>query len=83
MTSALIRTTDPRASPSLKQRPSETTFSNSKPTLTRNLLLSRQVSCCRNGAVKYFNNMHSYSQLVLLSWGYTAEPPENYMDFVR
>jgi hypothetical protein len=33
--------------------------------------------------VKYYNNMHSYSQLVLLSWGYTTEPPPNYMDFVR
>ena len=26
--------------------------------------------------------MHSYSQFVLLSWGYTTEPPENYMEFV-
>ena len=32
--------------------------------------------------MKYFNNMHSYSQLVLLSWGYTSTPPDNYMQFV-
>jgi len=35
----------------------------------------------QDGRVQYFNNMHSYSQLVLLSWGYTSEPPANYMDF--
>lgn len=35
------------------------------------------------GRVKYFNNMHSYSQLVLLSWGYTATPPPDYMQGVR
>ena len=32
--------------------------------------------------MKYYNNMHSYSQLVLLSWGYTTDPPANYMQFV-
>ena len=36
----------------------------------------------RNGTVKYYNNMHSYSQLVLLSWGYTTDPPPNYMKAV-
>jgi len=25
--------------------------------------------------------MHSYSQLVLLSWGFTDQPPDNYMQF--
>ena len=38
---------------------------------------------CREGRVKYFNNMHSFSQLVLLSYGHTTTPPENYMDFVK
>ena len=36
----------------------------------------------REGRIQYFNNMHSYSQFVLLSWGYTDQPPENYMEFV-
>ena len=36
----------------------------------------------REGRVKYFNNMHSYSQYVLMSWGYTTDPPPNYMQFV-
>ena len=36
----------------------------------------------REGRIQYFNNMHSYSQFVLLSWGYTDQPPDNYMEFV-
>jgi len=41
----------------------------------------RDFILARNGTVQYYNNMHSYSQLVLLSWGYTTEPPPNYMQF--
>jgi len=41
----------------------------------------RDFILARNGSIKYYNNMHSYSQLVLLSWGYTTEPPPNYMQF--
>ena len=87
MTSALIHITVPRASLNLRLPPSETSSSSSKHTLIINNTYQRTMvyskACCRNGAVKYFNNMHSYSQLVLLSWGYTADPPPNYMDFVR
>ena len=36
-----------------------------------------------NGSVKYFNNQHSYSQLILLPWGYTSDPPENSFELVR
>lgn len=35
-----------------------------------------------NGTVKYFNNQHSYSQLILLPWGYTSDPPENSFELV-
>jgi len=35
----------------------------------------------KNGSIKYYNNMHSYSQFVLMSWGYTTDPPENYLQF--
>jgi len=41
----------------------------------------RDYILARKGTVKYYNNMHSYSQLVLLSWGYTTDPPANYMQF--
>jgi len=26
----------------------------------------------------FFNSIHSYSQLILLPWGFTSDPPENY-----
>lgn len=26
----------------------------------------------------FFNSIHSYSQLILLPWGYTSNPPDNY-----
>lgn len=35
-----------------------------------------------NGTVKYFNSQHSYSQLILLPWGFTSDPPDNNMDLV-
>ena len=35
-----------------------------------------------NGTVQYFNNQHSFSQLILLPWGYTSEPPENSFELV-
>jgi len=41
----------------------------------------RDFVLAQEGRVKYFNNMHSFSQLVLLSYGHTTTPPENYMDF--
>ena len=28
--------------------------------------------------IKYFQTLHSYSQLVILPWGYTEEHPDNY-----
>ena len=28
--------------------------------------------------VKYYQSLHSYSQLVLTPWGYTMDPPANY-----
>ena len=80
MTSVLIHIMDQRASQSRRQLPSETSYSNSK---YSSITMLKKIYCCRNGRVKYFNNMHSYSQLVLLSWGYTSTPPDNYMDFVR
>merc|ERR1711970_1533656 len=30
--------------------------------------------------IKFYNNLHSYSQLVLLPWGWTTEKPDNYDD---
>jgi len=50
-------------------------FSEPETRAVRDFILSQ------GGRVKYYNNMHSYSQLVLLSWGYTAEPPPGYMEF--
>merc|ERR1711872_104248 len=41
----------------------------------------RDFVMAQEGRVKYFNNMHSFSQLVLLSYGHTTYPPDNYMDF--
>jgi len=32
----------------------------------------------RKEQIKFFNTIHSYSQLVLLPWGYTEKKPENY-----
>ena len=32
--------------------------------------------------VVYFNSQHSYSQLILLPWGYTTDPPENSFELV-
>jgi len=39
----------------------------------------RDFILARNGNIKYYNNMHSYSQFVLMSWGYTTDPPPNYL----
>ena len=33
--------------------------------------------------VKFYNNVHSYSQLILLPFGYTAEPPANIDELTR
>ena len=33
--------------------------------------------------VKFYNNVHSYSQLILLPFGYTAEPPPNIDELTR
>ena len=33
--------------------------------------------------IKFYNNIHSYSQLVLLPWGWTLEQPDNYDDLFR
>jgi len=33
--------------------------------------------------IKFYNNIHSYSQLVLLPWGWTIEQPDNYDDLFR
>jgi len=41
----------------------------------------RDFVLAQEGRVKYFNNMHSFSQLVLLSYGHTTTPPDNYMQF--
>jgi carboxypeptidase A2 len=43
----------------------------------------RDFVLAQEGRVKYFNNMHSFSQLVLLSYGHTTTPPDNYMEFFR
>jgi len=32
----------------------------------------------RKGKVVFFNSVHSYSQLILLPWGYTSSPPADY-----
>ena len=31
-----------------------------------------------NGTIKFYNNMHSYSQMILLPWGYTETQMPNY-----
>jgi len=31
----------------------------------------------------FFNSIHSYSQLILLPWGFTSDPPENYDEMER
>ena len=33
--------------------------------------------------IKYYNNVHSYSQLVLLPWGWGYDEPENIDDLTR
>jgi len=43
----------------------------------------RDFVLAQEGRVKYFNNMHSFSQLVLLSYGHTTTPPDNYLDFFK
>lgn len=50
-------------------------FSEPETAAIRDFILSQE------GRIQYFNNMHSYSQFVLLSWGYTTQPPDNYMEF--
>ena len=31
-----------------------------------------------NDTVKFFNTIHSFSQLILLPWGFESNPPDNY-----
>jgi len=38
----------------------------------------RDFLSARNGEVVFFNSVHSYSQLILLPWGYTSTPPNDY-----
>ena len=33
--------------------------------------------------IKFYNNIHSYSQLVLLPWGWGFDLPENYDDLYQ
>merc|ERR1711892_741915 len=49
-------------------------FSEPETAAVRDFVLGQE------GRVKYFNNMHSFSQLVLLSYGHTTTPPDNYME---
>ena len=52
-------------------------FSESETAAVRDFVLGL------NGTVKYFNNQHSFSQLILLPWGFTSDPPENSFELVR
>ena len=36
-----------------------------------------------NDTIKFYNNVHSYSQLVLLPWGFGYEEPDNVDDLYR
>lgn len=36
-----------------------------------------------NGTVKYYNSQHSFSQLILLPWSYSSEPPENAFELLK
>ena len=31
-----------------------------------------------NATIKFYNDLHSYSQRILLPWGYTTKPSRNY-----
>ena len=33
--------------------------------------------------IKFYNNVHSYSQLILLPWGWGYDEPDNYDDLFR
>lgn len=35
-----------------------------------------------NDTVKFFNTIHSFSQLILLPWGFDSAPPENYNEIL-
>ena len=35
-----------------------------------------------NGTIQYYNSQHSYSQLILLPWAWTSEPPDNSFELV-
>ena len=79
-TSVMTLTMDQRHSQSQRLRPSEILCWHSK--WLRPMECFHVWTSFREGRVKYFNNMHSFSQLVLLSYGHTTTPPDNYMDFV-
>lgn len=54
-----------------------TAFSEPETAAVRDFVLSL------NGSIKYFNNQHSFSQLILLPWGYTSDPPENSFELLK
>merc|ERR1712080_43222 len=37
----------------------------------------RDFLAARKGSVVLYNSVHSYSQLILLPWGYTSSPPSS------
>ena len=43
----------------------------------------RDFLAAHSGDVKMYNSLHSYSQLVLLPWGWTEERPDNYDDLLN
>jgi len=52
-------------------------FSEPETAAVRDFILSL------NGTVKYFNDQHSFSQLILLPWGFTSDPPENSFELLK
>lgn len=38
----------------------------------------RDFILAHNDKIKFFNTIHSYSQLILIPWGFTMTPPDNY-----
>merc|ERR1712223_106444 len=36
-----------------------------------------------NGTIQYYNSQHSYSQLILLPWAWTSEPPDNSFELLK
>ena len=52
-------------------------FSESELTAIRDFILPRASD------IKFFNDLHSYSQLIFHPWGYTTDPPDDLEKLVK